>query len=259
MEARFALELSERIVALGVMVGSLEGLARPQIWRDDGLLSWQVASLRDPFLARWRMLGFVFAPPGIYLVLSVRLLAAVVVLLLPSGQTLGLICLVIVTGLSLGLMLRSTYGNDGADQMQILVLLALTIARLTQVLEPALFFIAGQCLLSYLTSGIAKLGGRAWRDGSGMIGVLSTRTYGWTWLAGVLRARPKIALLLGWLVILTEVLFSLVLVVAPSWIPLFLIGGMLFHVVNAGVMGLNAFVWAFGAAYPAIWFVAQRL
>ena len=34
----------------------------------------------------------------------------------------------------------------------------------------------------------------------------------------------------------------------------FLAGGLLFHVASAVLMGLNTFLWAFGATYPAVFY-----
>ena len=256
------LGLTERIAAIGVVIGSLELLARPRALGERGMLSWPVARLRSPALAVGRsgdLLDHFFNPPRVYALCVVRALSGILIVATPSSSVVSVCALVIAAVSSLLLMLRTSYGNDGADQMMLSVLLPAALARLVnhpQAIEYALWFIALQCCLSYLTSGIGKLRGSSWRDGSGLIGVLNTRTYGIQNMARFFERHRGLAVLLSWIIILTEVTFPIVLVVPASWIPFILAGGLGFHFANAVVMGLNAFVWAFGAAYPALAYVA---
>lgn len=258
------LAVTTRIAAVGVLISSLELLARPRSLSDSGLLSWSVARLRSPALGAGRLgalLDLVFATPGVYGLCAARAASALLVVALPASSGFFSAALVVATGLSLLLMLRTPYGNDGADQMTLLVLLPSTLARVLggeRAAQSALVFIGLQCLLSYVTSGLGKLRGRAWRDGTGVTGVLTTRTYGAAALARTLGRHSSLARVLSWSIILTELTFPLVLVAPAPWVPLFLAGGMAFHVANAFVMGLNSFLWAFGAAYPAIAYVAMR-
>jgi hypothetical protein len=257
-----ALGLTERIAAVGSALASAELLARPRALGEDGLLSWQVARLRSATLAVGRparILDRIFASPGVQVLALTRLLAAVLVMATPTGSAVSAAGLALCAAMTALLMLRTPYGNDGADQMLLLVLVSCALARLIgshAAIEYALWFIGLQCLLSYLTSGVAKLAGRSWRDGTGLLGVLNTKTYGGRRLAAVLAGRRGLAVALSWTVILTEALFVLVLVVPDQGIALMLAGGVAFHVGTAVVMGLNAFVWAFGATYPAIAYLA---
>jgi hypothetical protein len=257
-----ALGLVERIAAVGLLLASAELLARPRALARDGLLSWEVARLRSAHLAVGRpaaLLEAVLATPGVYALIATRAVAAALVLAAPTSSDLSVVGLVGCAVTSLLLMLRTSYGNDGADQMLLLVIVSSTMVSLTgssDAIEYALWFIALQCILSYLTSGVAKLSGRSWRDGTGLTGVLTTNTYGKRRLAALLERRPGVAIALSWTIILTETLFVAVLFVPDRWVVLILIGGLAFHLVTAGVMGLNAFVPAFGAAYPAIVFIS---
>lgn len=257
-----ALGLTERLAAVGTALASVELLARPRALGKDGLLSWSVARLRSVTLAVGRpahVLDQIFAPPGVHALACARALAAALVLVTPTGSAASAHGLAVCAGITLLLMLRTPYGNDGADQMLLLVLVSSALARLIgsqAVIEFALWFIALQCLLSYLTSGLAKLGGRSWRDGTGLLGVLNTRTYGGRRLAALLGRCRALPVVLSWTIILTEVLFVLVLLAPDQWIALMLAAGLAFHIGTAIVMGLNAFVWAFGATYPAIAYLA---
>jgi hypothetical protein len=252
------LAVTERMAALGVILGSLEMLARPRALAEQGMLSWPVSRLRSPALAGGRsgaLLDPLFNAPGVYALCLVRAMSGVLVLAMPSASTLSICALVVAAVTSLLLMLRTSYGNDGADQMMLIVLLPAAGARLIgdpRAIEYALWFIALQCCLSYFTSGIGKLRGQSWRDGSGIVGILTTRTYGVSSLAWFLKRHRVLAVALSWLVILTEITFPIVFVAPDSWVPFILAGGLGFHIANAFVMGLNGFVWSFGAAYPAV-------
>lgn len=263
-DASATLGLTERIVAVGTLIASLELLARASALRETGMLSWSVARLRSKTLSvGWiaDRLEPVFNPPGVYRLIWIRAAAALLLMTLPSGSIWSIGALIIAAVTSFMVMLRTSYGNDGADQMTLIVLISSVIARLIgtpRVIEYALWFIALQCCLSYLTSGIGKLAGRSWRDGTGIIGILNTKTYGVPSAARVLERHRWLAVLLSWTIILTELSFGLVLFVPDQWVILMLAGGLAFHFANAIVMGLNAFVWSFGAAYPALVFLAIR-
>jgi hypothetical protein len=58
----------------------------------------------------------------------------------------------------------------------------------------------------------------------------------------------------AWSVIIVECAFPLV-VIAPFPLMVVLLSlGMLFHLLCAVIMGLNSFLWAFVATYPALVF-----
>ena len=257
-----ALGLVERIAAAGVLLASLELLSRREALRADGLLSWEVARLRSARLAvgaTGAVLQRLLAPPGVYVLCWLRVLAAALVIVAPTGANVSAAALLVAASISLMLMLRTSYGNDGADQMLLLVLVASASVRLIDTkdaVEYALWFIALQCLLSYVTSGLGKLAGRSWRNGAGLVGVLNTSAYGMHRVAVALERRRWLAVLVSWAIIVTEIAFPLVLVVPDLLLAVMLAGGLAFHVASAIVMGLNSFVWAFGATYPAIVFLA---
>lgn len=272
LSAAEALALCERLVGAATLLSSLELLARPRSLARGGLLSWEVAQLRAAWLTHGKLarcLDRLFSGTGLLALLALRAAAAAWLVVGAGGiggigGTGGVHAAVVVVAATttLLLMLRTPYGNDGADQMGLLVLLAAAVVRICgprpAVLEAALWFIALQACLSYATSGLAKLAGRSWRDGSGIVGVLSTNTYGSPALATLLGRHSTLAVGASWLIIAGEALFPLVLVVPDPWIPVVLAGGLAFHLGCAVVMGLNTFVWSFGAAYPAIFWLAVR-
>ncbi len=255
-----ALALVERVGAVAVLISSLEMLARPGVFADTGLLSWSTEQLR----ARWlthgalaRALGMAFRSPGVLWIVGLRAAAAMMVVASPRPGG-ALVAAVALT--SLLLMVRDAYGNDGADQMGLITFVAAGFAHLRPthaVVAAVLWFLALQASLGYFTSGIAKLAGPRWRSGAGLVGVLETQTYGARALSGLLRKHPGLALACSWVVILGESLFPAVLA-APQPVAMALLAfGAVFHLGAAAVMGLNTFLWAFPATYPAVWWCAH--
>lgn len=68
----------------------------------------------------------------------------------------------------------------------------------------------------------------------------------------MLRARPAIGRAAGHSVLIWESLFLLALTAPPAVVLAMLAAGAAFHAGCAIVMGLNRFIWAFVAGYPAL-------
>jgi hypothetical protein len=255
-----ALALVERIAAVAILISSLEILARPALLADTGLLSWRTEQLR----ARWlthgalaRGLDVSFRPPVVLWIVGLRAAAATVIVVSPRPAGV-LVCA--VAAASLLLMLRNSYGNDGADQLGLILFVAVSLAHLRPspvVVEAVLWFVALLACLAYFTSGAAKLAGRRWRDGTGLTGVFETETYGARAVCGLLRRHRWLAVGASWAVIAGESFFPAALV-APTPVAAALLAlGVSFHLGAAAVMGLNTFLWAFPATYPAVWYCAH--
>jgi hypothetical protein len=122
-----------------------------------------------------------------------------------------------------------------------------------------LVFLAGQSCLSYFLAGVAKCLGHSWRDGTAVRDIFRTRSYGQSFLSRLLHRSPILAAGATWFALGFECSFPLVLVLPPPLSLIYLILGCLFHLVNAFAMGLNLFVWAYLATYPAVLYTASRL
>jgi hypothetical protein len=170
-------------------------------------------------------------------------------------------CLCVVVGTSLLMTLRSPFGMDGSDQMAVHVFGALLIAYSTGsplCLSIAIWYIAIQSLFSYFVSGLAKALSPVWRSGGTIGRIFNTRTYGYEPAARFLLVRPGLAKLTDWTAFTFEMMFPLCIVLGFPVVLLFLAWGVAFHAINALVMGLNSFFWAFAATYPAILYVALQ-
>ncbi len=145
----------------------------------------------------------------------------------------------------------------GSDAMWFQVQLGLLLASL-EFLHPnlpkiGLGWIAAQSVLSYLLAGVAKLRNPRWRNGSALHSLLQSEGPYVLWEPmRALANHPSLCAVLAWGLMLFEVCFALVLVV-PSNAAVALVGlGFAFHLANAAALGLNRFVWAWAATYPAL-------
>jgi len=121
--------------------------------------------------------------------------------------------------------------------------------------EVSLLFVAGQACLAYSTSGIAKLVSPVWRREDPLLGILATTAYGSPRSYRVLASLPSRWRQLSTLtVVLMESSFPVMLLGSKWVLVVYLCWGVVFHAVNAGVMGLNSFFWSFLATYPALCF-----
>ena len=256
--ASAALMTCQRIAAVGIALTSLEYIVRNKDLNDDGLMSWMVCRLRHRVFSHGRFaafLDFMLRHPNVMYAYAVRMALGIALLVSRPGAV-NCALLSVTTLLSLLLLSRQPYGSDGADQATNIVLLSLTVAALARTemaLTACAWFLAGQCCLSYLTAGLAKVSNPEWRSGRALVGILGTHMYGNPALARFLRGQPRrLARGMGMAVVAGECLLPLMLVAPKAWLPAFLIAGLMFHISTAVAMGLNSFLWAFPAMYPAI-------
>jgi hypothetical protein len=174
----------------------------------------------------------------------------------PVGRVSGVCVLACVAAVRL----RRVTASDGAEQMAILTLLATCIAVLPGVNHTAItfavWFIAGQAILSYVTAGVTKAVSTTWRNGDAIPLIMSSESHGQPWVADIFRAYPGLGRLLTRFVILFECAFPLILV-GPAEIGVGLLAiGFAFHLGCAVAMGLNAFLLAFPGSYVCVAYVA---
>jgi hypothetical protein len=260
---QLAVVLTAKLASLSILVSSAEYLASPYILGDSGLMSWAVGRLRSPVLVRGyvgRTLDGVLAYPRILGIIGLRALIAFLILFGPSTLVLNRFLLSLLVTLSTLLAVRNVFGRNGADQMEDILFMGLAIVSIVPThvtMNIYLAFLAFQACLAYATAGVAKAVASGWRDGTFLIGICGTGIYGNARLRDILLARPTLAKWLARSVIIWECTFPLVLLLPLPLAIVVLVGGIVFHLVNGYIMGLNDFVWAFLAAYPAILYYLQ--
>ena len=247
-----ALDVAVRLVAVGLAITGAELIADRRAFTAGGPFGPQVfAALRsaDPptLLAGSR---------GVSVVAAVQVIAAAVLAALGPLSVPGrgaLVALGITTTL---FRRRRVIGGDGAEQMSDIVLICALLAVLPvpgdDRITLAVVFITAQAVLSYFTAGVAKLVSPMWRGGRALPAILGTYSYGLAPVSRIMESRPAVGLVLGWSVIIFEVLFPLVLIAPPSVAVAALGVGLTFHLGCAVLMGLNSFVWPFPATYACV-------
>ncbi|RGD62493.1 hypothetical protein DR950_36295 [Kitasatospora xanthocidica] len=253
-----AIRLTEIIAGIGVLISSLEVLARPRSTDDGSWNSWRVLRLRRRWTSTGRtgavadgLLGY----PRDLIGVAVRsVAAAALVLAAPSGAWQALLLWLVTASLALR-GLRAPYGGEGSDQVLLIVFGSLAMAQTFGGQRIALWFIVAEACLAYFSSGFAKVLHSEWRDGTGLLGVLRTRSWGNAWAAHRLSGRPTLCRWLSLALVSAETAFPLVLLTPPPLLPLLIGVALAFHVIVAITMGLNCFVWAFASCYPAVAYV----
>ncbi|MFB9314020.1 hypothetical protein [Nocardioides plantarum] len=262
-----AFQLTALVGSLGVGVASLEFLTTYRSYAAGGLYSWAIAGERQ-FLVRrplvWRIGNRLLDTPGVWFLLGLRLLSAAwvacAVVVDGSIPPVGAALLLLT---SLAVSFRHSYGLDGSDQMSLIIVTATAVYAWSPVGSfagtAAIAFIAAQSCLSYLASGVAKAVSPTWRRGEAVGAIVNTSTYGRRDVAALLAAKPLLGQLLTWGVVAFECTFLAAALVGGPTAIAFFIAGALMHVGIAICMGLNTFLWAFLATYPAIYYCSQLI
>jgi hypothetical protein len=254
------------LASVGVFIASVEFLALKVEFQDGGLFSWDVlrtvskATLGVGTGRRGKLISHPFFVPA---VTGARALAALILIFASKNHALSTACVFAVIAANVVMYWRAPVGLDGSDQMSLITFVAVAIHKLLpgdlHVAQASLWFIAIQGCLSYSVAGIAKVISPVWRNGEAVHRILGTRTYGTSMSAAFVSGRIGVCVALSWLLMLFECTFPLALAFGKTGFLVFAVLGILFHISNAVIMGLNTFVWAFVATYPAILFCAVSI
>jgi hypothetical protein len=254
-DASFVYACIIRLFCIALFLTALECLAIIRQFGDGGIYSWKMIKLSvHPRVLKLR-LDFLFNKPGVSIILLLRLLCSIYLFIDPISQgTTYLLGLIVVT--SLLLAIRNPIGNDGSDQMSVIISISLFIAFLfhdTKIAAVSLYFIAAQSILSYVIAGSAKMLSKKWQSGAAVFQIMNTESYGSERIARYLqRSTPVISAVMAWNVMLCEASFFTVVILPYPYFFIFLFWGLIFHFYNAVIMGLNNFFWVFLSTYPAI-------
>lgn len=251
------------ICSTGLIISTLEFLSIGKSFEKSGAYSWAVFRAIMPVtrnITLSKLMDAMFSGArGAIVLLSIRMLSLVFVILAPIYSVTFRVSLTVLILSILLLGWRKSFGDDGSDQMNMIILattwLCAELIESELLLKVGLWFIALQSVLSYCTSGWAKLISKKWRSGEALWQVLSTGAYGVDWIGKFLQSKPLLNHLLSWSTMLIETGFFLVLLLPFPYAAMFLMWGVAFHLSNGIIMGLNTFLWAFLATYPAIIYV----
>lgn len=251
-----ALALAVRLCCVGQLIGLLElGFARREL-KPGGFLDWSMIGIMSP-TTRTRAGSFlrrVFrrATPKVFIGLVIVDAIVVSALLVWPSQA-----LLIATAAALQVMLlkRHHLTYDGSDQMMLVVLVACLLGRVgPNAVSPraAVSFVAAEVTLAYLVAGVYKATSKYWRPGGAFSMIVQTRMFGQPIAARVVRDHPAVGRAATYAVVCVECLFPIALIGPPLALVAFLALGFAFHLGCSVIMGLNRFLWAFVATYPAL-------
>lgn len=250
-----------KIIACAILLQGLELLQIRRSFAPDGI--WQWETLRQEFAifpkpVQW-LFQFALDTPRFLLVVVGQIVLAGVVLVMEQPYPALFIGLLITTGL-IALRWRGTF-NGGADYMTVLVLLMLAIEALFRsnatVRLGCLWYLSVQTVLSYFIAGAVKLRNGDWRTGRALQRFLSGPPYDPPAAVVALSKNPRLIVLGSWTILVFEVSFPLAMQ-SPKACAGFLCAALVFHIMNFATFGLNRFVFAWSAAYPALYFCSAQ-
>jgi hypothetical protein len=254
-----ALRLCQALLGLALLLQTVELLQLRRHYSDQGVWSWPVlVTEHRQLLAPLRWLGAVLLPERpFYVLLWLRVplslgLAAGVGLTAPA---------LLATQLAIGARFRGTF-NGGSDYMSVVVLLGLSGAACfagAPLAQKAFFgYVCVQLVFSYFIAGVIKVVRSEWRSGVGLSRLLASSRYGTpAWLGRAL-SPPWRSRLASCAVLVFECGFPLALA-SPRLALGFLAAGVVFHLGTVVAFGLNRFLFAWLAAYPALFYFSSEL
>lgn len=247
-----ALRATEILVALALVQGSFELLAMRRVLADDGIWRWAALA---PELG-W--LRGVLAYRPFVAMLAFRLACAVLLLLGVHGAVAPALWL---STLLVNVRFRGTF-NGGSDLMTMVVLSALVVAHLGNgspvVVNGALLYVAAQAMLSYFVAGVAKLTNAEWRRGDALPAFVSRPDVAAPAAVRRLLADRRRRTGASWAVIAFECSLPLAFAgVGAAWV--FVAVALVFHLGTVVAFGLNRFLLAWAAAWPAVVYAARLI
>ena len=241
-------------IAIWSTIASLELVAVARAFHPGRPLGTDLAVLVRGRAIPRLLMSSLASPPALLVAPLLRLAAGLALPFLAAGGAAVALVAVLATTALLSLVKG---GSDGADKIALVAALAALAIATGLVLGDAWLCLAGvvwgagQAVIAYGTSGVAKLVRPFWRDGSALAAAMTSYRSGHRLAAAVVRYRGA-ALALAWGVMLVEALFPLALV-APPLVCAVILGVLaVFHGATAVVMGLNTYPWAFIATYPCV-------
>ncbi|MEV3897733.1 MULTISPECIES: alpha/beta fold hydrolase [Streptomyces] len=251
-----AIGISERLAALSSLSSSLEYLHQHRNLKPGGLNDWDIMrQTPESKMPAIQKLTDLVSGRRTTMALHASRVACSLAMLAPGNsrwRAAGDLYLGLTTTV---LQARHRYGTDGSDQVATQVQAVTGLARLSRspgVQDALMWYLAIQASMSYSLSGLAKLAGTKWRDGSALPGVLRTRTYGFERAYRLTQRYPRASKVTQHAVLAMECLFPVVYLAGGRMTRPMIGAAGSFHVVNAFVMGLGRFMTAFPAMHPMV-------
>lgn len=249
MGPALALRLSSALIGLCLVQQSAELLRLERAWARGVYAAELLADdLRSLPRALAAALGVLFSAPVFRALTWLRLGLGAWLVLSPSFPC---ALAALATSLVTCMRFRGTF-NGGSDSMTVAVLIGLCLAGPSgNHAQLGLTYVAVQLLLSYTIAGVVKLVRPVWRAGAALPAFMAIASYGVPAPLQRALSRPWLARLLSWGVIGFECAMPAALVDVRVCGAL-LAAAFAFHLGTVLAFGLNRFLWAWSAAYPAL-------
>lgn len=257
MTIETAMHIAVYISLTGAIINAVEYLFLRKYYCSGNLLGWDKLSLNYGWAsALQKNTVSLFNVNSQVLLQSLKIVVALCVFAGP-GYFIKAVFLLLLALLEVACQLRCRYGMDGSDQMFFIMYFfsACYFFSIQHQQVAHLFFciIAIQAILSYVIAGIAKVLSKEWQKGIALHGILSTRIYGNRTLSCWLSNKKILQRILSGSIVVFEISFLFVPFISTEAKLLLLTSGIIFHLANAFVMGLNSFFTAFIATYPLLY------
>ena len=255
-----ALRIMQALAGLSLAVQTLEFLRLRTALSESGVWAWSVqrGDLAHASGATRALFAFLSDERVHALHLALRLAAAAALIL--WGSSLPLSLFLFIGTVAILVRWRGAF-NGGSDFMTIVVLTGLVIADAGAAFGAAetsakagLLYVAIHALTSYFVSGAVKLLDADWRAGRALPIFLDGGVHGPLPPEALLR-RPTVAALCSWSFILWECAAPLALV-SPAIAASYCAAALVFHLLVFRFFGLNRFVFAWAATFPAVVYTA---
>lgn len=251
------LELITRLISFAVVLQGLEMLLIHHAWSKNGAWDWEVLKREySPKMQKY-LSGFLDEKHFLILMCVQVFLAAINMFAAHYLLSGALLFTTVLTAMRF----RGTF-NGGSDYMTTLVLLAVFIGGFfadNSLGQLACFaYIGIQTILSYFIAGLIKLKEKSWRDGRAIKEFLLHSNYPVDSNTKALIKKPIFAHMASIIILIFECSFPLALMDKRICL-IYLCIGFLFHLENFFVLGLNRFVFAWLAAYPALYYLSDYI
>lgn len=262
---RLLLLLIAVLSSIGALISNLEWLKLSSHFKDEGLFSWRVRQIRANQLVHPKLsplINQIFSYPNIVYFFAFRVILILLLIFSFKHFTIsGTLCL-IIAATSIILSIRGNEGTTGADQMHTVSVLTIGLCLLspsTIVHQCCLIFLTLQLVLAYSTSGWIRIMQPTWRNGQDLLAVLRQHTYGNYTIWKFAKTHNGFLRVVSLSILIFECAFPLALFLPLHFVYFFLVAGILFHISNAFIMGLNTFTWSFLPLYVAFYWTTLQL
>jgi hypothetical protein len=246
---------SERLLGFAILLQTIELLRMKSSWADTGV--WRWSQIRNDYnqapTSIRRMLDFFLSEENFHRLLKLRLACS---LLIWFFHPVWVVVILFFSTWLIAIRWRGIF-NGGSDSMTALIALALLVAEAAHssplIVKACFAYIAIQLTASYFLAGLAKVKNREWRAGLALPLFFETPRYNSPpkWVRAI-ADNKRAASAISWMVILFELSFPLAWL-NSNFCSIYLAAAFVFHLANFYVFGLNRFVFAWIAAYPALY------